>query len=210
MSKERLSIGIQGGPGSFNEEALHDYTQKHTLKNYDVRYMHTTEDVLNALHTDNPTKKIDQGIFALHNAAGGIVDESVEAMGKYNFESIDKIRIKISHTLMVGKGVDFNPQKITLVTHPQVLAQCENNLERKYPDLPKTSGDGPMIDHALVAEYMAQEKPVTAGGIVFDARTIATMGSRRLAEIHDLTVIDKDLQDLGDQNYTSFLVVQKA
>lgn len=209
MNKEHLTIGIQGGKGSFNEEALQDYTQRHHLENVAVKYMHTTEDVLSALHAKNKKQRIDQGIFALHNAAGGIVDESVEAMGRYNFESVDKIRIKISHTLMVRNDAIFDPDTTTLITHPQVLAQCENNLEERYPELKKTSGDGPLIDHALVAEYMAENRPVSAGGVIFDAKNIATMGSKRLAELYDLTIVDKDLQDLGDQNYTSFLVVKK-
>lgn len=209
MNRERLTIGIQGGPGSFNEEALQDYTQRHNMRNIDVRYMHTTEDVLSALHSDSAAKRIDQGIFALHNAAGGIVDESFEAMGRYNYESVDKIKIKISHTLMVRPDVKFDPDTITLISHPQALDQCRETIQQRYPTLAKTSGDGPLIDHALVAEYMAAEKPITASGVIFDARSIATMGSRKLAEINGLTIIDRDLQDLGDQNFTSFVVVKK-
>lgn len=207
MNKEGLTIGIQGGKGSFNEEALHDYAHRHKLQEYNIRYMHTTKDVLHSLTEE----KIDQGIFALHNAAGGVVYESVEAMGKYNFNIIEPFRIKISHTLMTRADVDFDNIK-TIVTHPQVLAQCEKTLEQRYPHLKQTSGDGELIDHALVAEYLAEGegRPIMAGGEIFDAKSTATMGSRRLAEINGLTIVDKDLQDLGEENYTSFLVVKRA
>jgi chorismate mutase/prephenate dehydratase len=208
MKNERLTIGIQGGKGSFNEEALHDYAERHSLvegEDYNVVYMHTTKDVLRALKK----RRIDQGVFALHNAAGGIVDESVDAMGQYNFETIEKMRIKISHTLMTRRDVDFDPENITLVTHPQVLDQTRKNRDEKYPELKEASGDDQFIDHAYVAERMAEGRPVTAGGVVFEAKNIATMGSKRLAEIHDLTIVDKDLQDLGEENYTSFMVVKR-
>ena len=35
----------------------------------------------------------------------------------------------------------------TIMTHPQVLAQCKNNLALKYPSLKLTSGTGKFIDH---------------------------------------------------------------
>jgi len=40
------------------------------------------------------------------------------------------------------------------------------------------------------------------------ASSIATMGSRVLADIHGLRVIEDNLQDL-DENFTSFLWVQR-
>ena len=204
---ERLTIGIQGGPGSFNEEALHDYAERHSLtegEDYDVAYMHTTEDVLKALKK----RRIDQGIFALHNAAGGIVDESVDAMGQYNYETVEKMRIQISHTLMVPNGAELDSETV-LITHPQVLSQCEKTLYQRYPKLEKTSGDGPEIDHALVAQRMAEGKSVTAGGVVFDSQKIATMGSINLAKMYGHTIVDQNMQDRGDDNPTSFMVVKR-
>jgi prephenate dehydratase len=87
----------------------------------------------------------------------------------------------------------------TIMTHPQVLKQCRQTLSEKYPRLRLTSGEGELIDHALVAERLARgELP----------STVATMGSRLLAEIHGLRVVEDDLQDAA-QNFTAFLWVER-
>ena len=58
---------------------------------------------------------------------------------------------------------------------------------------------GDLIDQAKVAELLGS-------GELSD--TIATMGSRKLAEIHGLRVVEDNLQDL-DENFTSFLWVER-
>jgi prephenate dehydratase len=99
---------------------------------------------------------------------------------------------------MMSSEGDF--EKVdTVMTHPQVLAQCRGSLKRKFPKLRQTSGDGDLIDHAKVAELLGQGALPT---------NIATMGSRVLADIHGLRVIEDNLQDL-DENFTSFLWVQR-
>ena len=141
---------------------------------------------------------MNRGLFASHNSLGGIVTETVEATARYRFEIIEDFAIKISHALMIGRDADF--RKIdTIMTHPQVLRQCHTNLDKKYRNLKQTSGVGDMIDHAKVAELMGRgELP----------ETIATMGSKTLAEIHGLKIVEDNLQDLDD-NFTSFLLVQR-
>ena len=84
-----------------------------------------------------------------------------------------------------------------IMSHPQVFAQCKKTLEQKYPHLKLVSGEGELIDHALVAKQLGEEKL---------PKNIATMGSKLLAELYGLTVVEDNLQDL-QENYTSFLLV---
>ena len=70
----------------------------------------------------------------------------------------------------------------------------------RYPHLRQTSGEGDLIDHAKVAELLAQAET--------SRPSIATMGSSVLADIHGLRVIEDNLQDLGE-NFTSFLWVER-
>lgn len=192
--KDRLVVGIQGGRGSFNEEAAQYYLGRKPGIEYELKYLHTTENVLLELHEGF----IDRGQFAMHNSLGGIVRESVDAMSRFSFHIIEEFAIKISHALMIAPGVDFD--KIdTIMTHPQVLRQCRNNLDKKYQNLKLTSGEGELVDHAKVAQLMAQgEIPPN----------VATMGSKVLAEIYGLKVIEEDLQD-SQENFTSFLWVER-
>jgi prephenate dehydratase len=187
-------IGIQGGRGSFNEEAARHYMSRTAGVPYELVYLHTTENVLRALHEGT----VDRGQFAIHNSVGGMVGESVAAMARYRFAIVEEFEVKISHALMMSSEGDFSKVD-TVMTHPQVLAQCRASLKRKFPKLRQTSGDGDLIDHAKVAELLGQ------GAL---PANIATMGSRVLADIHGLRVIEDNLQDL-DENFTSFLWVQR-
>ncbi|GAC1341245.1 MAG: hypothetical protein NVSMB29_11430 [Candidatus Dormibacteria bacterium] len=191
---DRLVVGIQGGPGSFNEEAARYYLGRTPEQPYELVHLHTTEDVLRALHEGS----VDRGQFAIHNSLGGMVEESVNAMARYRFTIIEEFAIKIAHALLIAAGADFS-RVDTVMTHPQVLRQCRTNLAKKYANLRQVSGEGDLIDHAKVAELLG-------GGRL--APSIATMGSRSLADIHDLRVVEDNLQDLDD-NFTSFLWVQR-
>jgi prephenate dehydratase len=61
------------------------------------------------------------------------------------------------------------------------------------------SGTGDLIDQAKVAELLG------TGEL---ADSIATMGSRILADLNGLRVVEDNLQDL-DENFTSFLWVER-
>ncbi|MBJ7608968.1 MAG: prephenate dehydrogenase/arogenate dehydrogenase family protein [Candidatus Dormibacteraeota bacterium] len=191
---DTVIVGIQGGRGSFNEEAARHYMSRTPEAPYELLYLHTTERVLRALHEGS----VDRGQFAIHNSAGGMVGESVAAMARYRFAIVEEFAIKISHCLMIGADADLADVD-TVMTHPQVLAQCRTSLATKYPTLRQASGDGDLIDHAKVAELLGRGE--------LDA-SIATMGSRVLADLHGLQVVEDDLQDL-DENFTSFLWVQR-
>lgn len=190
---ERLVFGIQGGIGSFNEKAIVYYAETRGIVNYEIRYLFATEPVLRELSRGS----IDRGQFAIHNTLGGLVDESLNAMGKYNFEVLEKFSIKIAHALMIRPDATLG-EVTTIMTHPQVLAQCKDNLSKKYPTLKQTSGDGNLIDHAEVARLL-HEKTLP--------KNIAVMGSNILAKVYSLTVIEDNLQD-NDNNFTTFLIVK--
>lgn len=194
IDPHRLTIGIQGGRGSFNEEALSYFVKKHKVAPYHTVYLHTTENVLSALYRG----EIDYGQFATHNSVGGTVTESIRAMAHYRFKIVDHFEIKIAHALMMrsdAKRKDID----TIMTHPQVLKQCGQTLKTKYPHLKKTSGKGNLVDHAEVAKQLSEKKL---------PKTIATMGSKVLSKLYGLTIIEDNLQD-ASENYTSFMMVKR-
>lgn len=192
--QDRLVIGIQGGAGSFNEEAARYYLSRTPDMPFELKYLYTTENVLKALHEGI----VDRGVFAIHNSTGGIVTETVQATARYNFDIIEEFAIKICHALIIAKDADFN-EVDTIMTHPQVLRQCRTNLDKKYSKLKQTSGEGDLVDHAKVAELLGRgELP----------KNIAVMGSKVLAEINNLKIVEDSLQD-QEANYTSFLWVQR-
>jgi len=195
IHQTELVVGIQGGRGSFNEEAAFHYLKTKNTEKYKLIYLNTTHGVLEYLHE----AKVDRGQFAIHNSAGGIVQESIEASAYYRYKIIEQFSIKISHALMTRRDIRFDQVK-TIMTHPQVIKQCQQQLLRKYPHIKLTSGEGLLIDHANVASQLAQ-------GLL--PPHVATIGSKSLARIYGLKLIEDNLQDL-DENLTSFLWVERV
>ena len=190
--KRIITYGIQGGKGSFNEEAILWFLRKNGISKYKIKYLFTCENVLAALTMGD----IDYGQFAISNLVGGMVEESLFAMAKYKFKIVNKFAIKISHALMMRKDANLS-EIMTIMTHPQVLAQCRDTLLKKYPHLTQTSGEKKLIDQAVVAKYLSEGKL---------SKQIVTLGSRELARLYDLVVVEDNLQDAKD-NYTTFLQV---
>jgi len=187
-----MKIGIQGGIGSFNEEAVNKYIKNNNLTDVEIVYLYTTDAVLKALQNN----QIDFGQFAIHNSTGGVVWESVLAMGKYNFKVNQQFAIKISHHLMCKKHLDINDIN-TIKSHPQVLKQCVDTLKKDYGNFKLTSGKGVYIDTARVAKDIEDD---------ILPNNIATLGSKMMADVYNLKILKSNLQD-NKNNWTYFLIV---
>jgi arogenate dehydrogenase (NADP+) len=190
-----LIIGVQGGRGSFSEEACHDYCNANKITDYSVKYCYTSLNVLAALHQG----EIDRGMFAIQNARGGVVMETIEALSRYSCDILDYFDISLSHCILHRPDINF-AQIDTLISHPQSLAQCQTNLAKKYPHLNLISGEGDLVDQALCAQHLAEGKLPP---------TMAVLASKVCADLYDLSIHDMDLQDLGEANLTTFVWVQR-
>lgn len=124
----KILFGIQGGKASFNEEAMLSYLHRENVKNYEIKYLYTTENVLHVLNAG----EIERGQFAIHNTLGGLVNESIQVLGKYHFKVITKYSIKIAHTLMIRGDAELSDID-SIMTHPQVLAQSKKRSLRNIP-----------------------------------------------------------------------------
>lgn len=189
------AVGIQGGRGSFNEQALTQFlTHKRHLDDCSIRYLYTSENVAKALVNN----EIALGQCAISNSIGGEVQETLDILEQYPLKVVGKFEIKIAHALMIRPDQDW--QGITtIMCHPQVFAQCQRNLVEKYSHLKQVSGQGDLLDSARVAEALSRrELP----------NTVAVMGSRMFADLYGLQVIEDNLQDLSN-NYTRFILLAK-
>lgn len=189
-----MKYGIQGGPGSFNDSALKDYIKRHNVQDFEVVYLFTTEKVLTAIEQGD----IDFGQFAIHNAAGGMVHETLEAVSKHDFQIVEEFGILITHNLMKLPSVPVEDIHVVMA-HDQVLAQCREHLAAKYPQLEQRVGEGDLIDTATAAKALADGK--------VDKHTFI-LGNPIIADICGLETVDRDLQDLKN-NVTTFLMVKK-
>ncbi len=192
---QTITIGIQGGQGSFNEEAVQYFLKNNRITDANIQYLFTSDKVMEALQRG----EIDRGQCAIYNSVGGYVEETTSALEKFPVKIVDEFEIKIAHALMIRPDQDF--AKIdAIMCHPQVLAQCKTNLKNKYPHFRQTSGEGEWVDNAKTAEALST-------GRLSD--NTAVMGSKVLADIYNLRVVEDNLQD-AEQNYTRFIHVVLA
>jgi hypothetical protein len=195
ISPKSITFGIQGGIGSFNEEAILFYLKNNGIKNYKIKYLYTTEKVLRQLHKGN----IDYGLFAIQNSVGGMVEESITAMARYKFIIKEELQIKIKHFLMKRKDVGKEEVKI-IMAHPQVLKQCKSTLGKKFSYYELQSGKGDLLDTAKAAEALYK-------GTI--PKTTAVLGPKGLSELYALEIIAENLQD-DKTNFTDFLLVERT
>ena len=194
VNRKKIIFGIQGGKGSFSEEAIMLYAKKNNIKKFKTRYLFTSEKVLKNLHDGN----IDFGLFAIENAVGVVVEESTHAMARYKFRIVEEFQIVIRHFLMKRK--DINIKNIDMImAHPQNFRQCKDNLRKKYLNMKLVSGKGDLLDTAKCAEALAKNK--------ID-KNITILGPKKLAEMFNFDIIAKDLQD-NPNNLTTFFLVSR-
>ena len=189
-----MVIGIQGGRGSFNEEAARTHLPEKVAEPYELRYLYTTPNVLAALDSG----EIDGGQFAIYNTQGGLYEENLYAIAEHTFKIIAQYAIEIRHSLMIRRDAELSEIR-TIMTHQQVLKQCKNNLALKYSDLRLEIGEGDLTDPARIAEAIA------VGQL---PRSVATVSNRLMTDVYGLRIVENDLQDEKNNRSTFLLVVK--
>jgi len=183
---EKTIIGIAGEKGSFSEEAAEHYARKQKLKEYDLRYLVSVENVLSALEKG----EIEKGIFPIENSNGGVVFEAVYAMAAHLFAIEKFFEIDVRHCLLVKNGAV--PSEVSAITsHDQALRQCRTYLHRKWGDVELLE----YSDTALAAKDLHEGKL---------PKTTAVIAPARCAELYGLEVLEEGIQDLKF-NYTTFI-----
>jgi len=185
-----IKIGIQGAKGSFSESAAGVFAKNHGLDEHQIVYLITSKGVLDGVESG----EIDFGIFAMENAQGGVVIESVEALAEHRCHIVEMFHIPISQNLLARNGV-FVGDITEIHSHQQALRQCRNYLSEHFWTRPLIEAD----DTAEAARRLSEGKlPETA----------AVVGSIFCAELYDLHIIESDIHDLK-HNLTLFLGVHK-
>ena len=189
-----MNIGIQGGKGSFNEEACAHFIDDLHISDVQTVYCYTTENVLKQLMA----RTIDRGVFAIYNSTSRLVDETADVLGHYSYDVITYATVPVRHCLMTLSDREIADVE-TIMGHPEAIFQCKETLAKRYSDIITKSGTGDQIDSAAIAALLAK------GELSSD---IAVLGSRMIAQAYGLDVIAEGLQD-DPKNTTTFLFVKK-
>lgn len=191
-AKRKKIIGIQGGEGSYNHQAVTAYCKSRALGECVIQYLYETKSVLDAIEG----RKVDFGQFAIVNSQGGLVNESIDQLGNYRFKVVDSYQLEIRHCLLARKGTRFDQIK-RIMAHDQAIRQCARNLELRCGGCELIAGNAGLIDTAQIALALSEGK---LGG------EAAMIGSKDIAAMYGLDILQEDLQD-SKKNITTFLFV---
>ena len=183
-------IGIQGGKGSFSEEASKIFITNHGIENTKMEYLITSQSVIESV--ENGT--VEYGIFAIENAQGGVVIESIEALAKHRCEIVEMFYVEISQCLLARRGV-FMGDITEIHSHQQALRQCRNYLAEHF-------WTRPLIEEDDTAESARRLK---SGELL---KTAGVIASKTCADLYGLVVLKNDIHDLKN-NLTLFVGVKK-
>ena len=185
-----MKIGIQGGKGSFSEEAAKTFAKNHGIEDFEIEFLISSMAVLDGVEDGS----VDYGVFAMENAQGGVVIESVEALAEYRCKIVEMFHIMVNQNLLALHGVHVGD--ITEIhSHQQALRQCKDYLAEHFWTRPLNEAD----DTAEAARRLSEGKlPNTA----------AVVGSNYCAELYDLNIVEEDIHDLKN-NLTLFLGVKR-
>lgn len=186
-----IKIGIQGDVGSCNEQVCLRFCQLRGVEDFEIQYLITTENVLRELNQG----KIDLGTFAYKSSRGGLVQETQEAMTKYDFKKVDEMDFNVEHALLGLKKMEKNYYS-KIISHPQALIEHEGYLNKKFAHCELVAAE----DTAIAARRMKD------GEYGEDVLVIAL---KNCAEIYGLEIVEADLP--ANEGYvTNFWLVEKG
>jgi len=159
-------------------------------QDFELKYLVSSMNVLNSLSDES----IDTGIFAMENAQGGVVIESVEALAKNKCEIIDMFYVEISQNLLALEGVSLGDIE-EIHSHEQALKQCKDYLAEKFWSKKLVEED----DTAKAAQDLSEGKL---------SKNVAVIASKFSAEKYGLKILEHDIHDLK-RNLTLFLAVKR-
>ena len=183
-------IGIQGGKGSFSEDAANIFTKNHGLEKGEIKYLISSEAVLSAVESG----VTDYGIFAMENAQGGVVIESVKALAKYRCKIMEMFHISVDQNLLGLPGINIGDIS-EIHSHQQALRQCKDYLSEHFWTRPLIEED----DTAEAARRLSEGKL---------ANTAVVIANKKCAQLYNLEIVEENIHDLKN-NLTLFLGIRK-
>ena len=135
-------------------------------------------------------KVADYGVVPIENSTEGSVNPTLDELINTPLKIYAEICLPISHHFMSG-GSRQHVQRI--YSHPQVFGQCKHWLAEHVPEAEQI----PAASTARAAEHVVGENGSAA------------IASALAADLHGLTILEKDIQDEAG-NMTRFLVLSRS
>ena len=177
-------IAFLGPKGTFSEEAALHYEPNARFQPFPTIFAVG----LSVAHGD-----VEEGVVPIENSLGGSVPETLDLLIQEDRLSIRReLILPIRHFLMVKPGTNVSDIQ-TVYSHYQALAQCQNYLEKNFPEAEQVSS---LSTAAAVADMLKSNI------------SSAAIGGRRAAQLQGAEVLYKDIQD-NLTNVTRFVILAR-
>lgn len=177
------TVAVQGVEGSYQQQACDKFFGNPTIRYYD-KWEKVCASIENGI--------CQYGILPIENSTTGSIRQIYDLMVSHNFKIVKTTRLKINHSLLTKKGVDFKDIR-EIVSHEQGIEQSQAFLDTmKNVKLTKVANT------ALAAKMVAES----------ERNDIAAISSINCATLYDLKVLKAGIQD-KDNNYTRFICISK-
>jgi prephenate dehydratase len=177
-----ITIGYQGEPGAYSEEALHATFPAATPRAFRT--------LRHAFHRV-ADQTVDFALVPVENSQAGSVLETYDLLLEYRALVVAEVALQVDHCLLVLPGTRRGQLK-RVMSHPQALAQCEAFIVREGLE------PIPVYDTAGGARQVQQEgRP--------DQAAIA---GRRAAELYGLEIEAERIQTV-QENITRFFLISR-
>jgi prephenate dehydratase len=181
-----MHIAIQGEIGSFHHQA----TLLWSGAVIDILPAATFSDVFQAIEHG----QVNTAIVAIENSLYGSINEVLDLIEAYRFPIVGELYLRIRQQLVILPGATKNTIQ-TIYSHPVALAQCEQYLDRHFPNARRIE-----YHDTAGAVRLIKEK---------NDPSIAAIAGVTAAELYDLPILAHDIED-NKQNYTRFLVLKQG
>ncbi|MCA9517266.1 MAG: prephenate dehydratase, partial [Myxococcales bacterium] len=175
------AVAVLGEPGSFSQEALASAFGRATP----AVFGKTFRLVFDAVHSG----RAKAALVPVENSTSGPIYEVYDLLLSHDLQIVAEVVLPVRHALLAPPGTALADVR-TVVSHPQALSQCNAWIE--------THGwaQRPTSNTAGAARLVgAAEEP-----------GLAAIASPMAGELHGLTVLANDIQDVSE-NYTRFILL---
>lgn len=176
-------VACQGKAGAYSEIAARTLFEEPAID-----FCPTFESVMRVVSEG----RVKYGVLPIENSNAGCVEAVYSLLNKYGVYIVREVKCSVRHSLLAQKGMKMEDIR-EVISHEQAVSQCSEFLAA-HPEIKVSYAENTAVAAKLVAES--------------GRRDIASLSSRRCAEIYDLDELARDVQNT-DNNRTRFLCVAR-
>lgn len=183
-----ISLAHLGPSGTYAETAALLYSRWLEKTQQQTAQLHPYTSIAQTLHAVT-RQETDLAIVPVENSTQGSVTVTLDTLWQlYDLKIQQELILPIEH-LLFSHASSLNELK-TVYSHPQALAQCQRWLDEYISD----------------ASLIATDSTAQALQYLDNDSTIAAIASPRAAELYDIPVLAKNINDYPD-NCTRFWIL---